>query len=139
MSGKSYRNRIVTSILAILLLFQGLSGIAGGALLVIDPSGGILGFPPGWLGGSPFRDYLVPGLILLIVLGVGPLAVWQGVRTRHRLAIPGALITGIALLIWIIVEIMIIGYQKDPPLQLAYGSVGAAITVLSGIALAGRR
>jgi hypothetical protein len=78
-------------------------------------------------------------LILLILLGAGPLAVLYGIRIRHRLALKGALLTGIALLIWLTVEIMIIGYQPEPPLQLIYGAVGAGITFLSGNLLKERR
>ena len=51
-------------------------------------------------------------------------------------AILGSLILGFALLIWIIVEIIIIGYQSNPSLQLIYGILGIVIlwvTNLSGV------
>ena len=41
-----------------------------------------------------------------------------------------ALVLGIALLIWITVEIFIIGYQESP-LQLIYGFVGLLILILT--------
>jgi hypothetical protein len=34
------------------------------------------------------------------------------------------------LVVWIIVEVLVIGYQTDPPLQLVYGLVGVAILAL---------
>ncbi len=43
----------------------------------------------------------------------------------------GALILGIALLIWIFVEILVIGYQADPPLQLIYGITGLLIIIFT--------
>jgi len=59
--------------LLFLLLFLGMSALVGGSGLVADPSGAAIGLPLDLLRGSPFGDYLVPGLVLLIVLGAGPL------------------------------------------------------------------
>ena len=113
------------------ILVQGLSGVAGGIGLVLDPSGQSLGIPSSWLAGSPFADYLIPGLILLVVLGIVPLAVLYGLWTRQYWGWLGALLVGLALLIWIGVEILIIGYQPQPPLQLIYGVLGVVIVVLT--------
>jgi hypothetical protein len=44
-------------------------GVGGGFGLVIDPSSEPLGIPLAWLDGSPFADYLVPGIVSLTVLG----------------------------------------------------------------------
>ena len=113
------------------LLFQGLSGIAGGIGLVGDPTGDNLGIPVSWLQGSPFDDYLVPGLILLVVLGVFPLIVTYGLWTQRSWAWPAALLVGVGLLVWIGVEILVIGYQPAPPLQLIYGLLGLVILGLA--------
>jgi hypothetical protein len=112
------------------LLFQGLSGVAGGIGLVFDPTGKNLGIPQVWLEGSPFSDFLIPGLILLLVLGVFPLVVLYGMRVHHSMSWSGAFIVSIALIIWIIVEILVIGYQPQPPLQLIYGVLGLIILFL---------
>lgn len=113
------------------VLFQGLSGIAGGIGLVGDPSGRSIGIPLNWLTGSPFADYLIPGLILLVGLGLFPLVVLYGLWTRRYWGWLGALLVGLALLVWIAVEVLIIGYQPQPPLQLIYGSLGVIIAVLA--------
>ncbi len=42
-----------------------------------------------------------------------------------------ALIVGAVLIGWVGVEILIIGYHPQPPLQLIYGSVGLLILVLA--------
>jgi hypothetical protein len=112
------------------LLFQGISGTIGGVALVMDPSGATLRIPTSWLAGSPFEDYSVPGLILLLVLGVFPLFVPYGIRTRARWAWFGSFCVGAALIVWIVMEILIIGYHARPPLQLIYGSLGMTILVL---------
>ncbi len=56
-----------------LLLFLGLSALGGGALLIISPSGKLLGgLPLSILVHSPFNDFLLPGIILFLVLGLSP-------------------------------------------------------------------
>lgn len=113
------------------MAFQGVSGVAGGIGLVFDPSGETLGIPIEWLAGSMFGDYLVPGLVLLSVLGVVPLVVTWGLWRRRPWARPSSLVVGIGLLIWIAIEVAVIGYQPDPPLQTIYGALGALIVALS--------
>lgn len=113
------------------LLFQGLSGLGGGAALVLDPSGALLQMPLDLLAGSPFRTYRIPGLILLTVLGIGPLAVLVALWQRRTWAWTGALIVSLALIIWIGVEIAMVGYHAEPPLQLIYGSLGVALLTLT--------
>jgi hypothetical protein len=113
------------------LLFQGLSGVAGGVGLVGDPSGASLGIPVRWLQGSPFADYMLPGLVLWIVLGVAPLVVAAGVWRRRAWGAGAAGLLGGALLVWIAVQIALIGYHPWPPLQLLYGGVGVALVGLA--------
>lgn len=38
---------------------------------------------------------------------------------------------GLALIVWIAVEVVIIGYQPQPPHQLIYGSLGVVIIILA--------
>jgi len=116
-------------ILMLLIIFQGLSGIVGGVGLVLDPSGKSLQLPINWLKGSPFNSYLIPGMILLVVLGVFPIIVLCGLWKQTNWSLFGAFIVGIALIIWIGVEILIIGYHPQPPLQLIYGITGLLILI----------
>ncbi len=116
-----------------LLLFQGLSGIAGGIGLVGDPSGDSLQISLSLLEDTPFNDYLIPGLILLVVLGIAPLIALYGLWKQRYWGWLGSLAIGVGLIIWIGVQILLIGYQPQPPLQLIYGVLGIAIV---GTALA---
>ena len=118
-------------LLVLALALQGLSGLAGGYGLVADPSGEALGIPFEWIEGSPFADYLIPGLVLLSVLGVGPVLAAGGVWKRTPWARAASLLVGVTLLVWIAVEIAVIGYQPRPPLQLVYGLLGLAILALA--------
>jgi len=56
-----------------LLTFLGLSAIGGGGALIISPSGKLLGgLPLSILERSPFNNFLIPGIILFVVLGLIP-------------------------------------------------------------------
>mgnify|MGYP006283868997 FL=1 len=122
----------VAIFLIALMVFQGMSGVFGGAGLVIDPTGNMMRMPLRWLEGSPFGNYLVPGIILLLVLGVFPLVVSWYLRKPSRNAWLGALITAGGLLVWLAVQVSIIGYQPRPPLQLIY-AVEALLILASAL------
>ncbi|MBI5544293.1 MAG: hypothetical protein HY901_10415 [Deltaproteobacteria bacterium] len=47
-------------------------------MMIVDPTGGLLQMPLSTLRGSIFGDFLIPGLILFVVLGLGALAVGAG-------------------------------------------------------------
>jgi hypothetical protein len=113
------------------LAFQGLSGLAGGLGLIVDPSGAMIGLPAAWLEGSVFSDYLIPGLILVSVLGMVPSFVLWGLWAGRSWSRAAALWVGIALIAWIVVEVIVVGYQPAPPLQLTYGALGAIIIGLT--------
>lgn len=113
--------------LTLLVGLQGLSGLVGGIGLTLDPSGQSLGLPLIWLERSPFSDYLVPGVILLVVLGVLPLIVVYGLWGGRPWAWVGSAFVGVALVGWLLVEIAVIGYHADPPLQLVYGVLAGLI------------
>jgi hypothetical protein len=113
------------------MLFQGLSGLFGGGALVASPDGAILDLPLGLLEGTPFDSFMVPGLILLIVLGVAPAVVAWGLWRRRAWSWYGSVLLGTALVIWITVQILMIGYENDPPLQAIYGALGILMLGLS--------
>jgi hypothetical protein len=67
MTAKASRNTLLW-----LLALLGLGAVGGGGLLTAAPSGRLLGMPLSMLAGSPFPDFLVPGIVLFTVLGVVP-------------------------------------------------------------------
>lgn len=110
--------------LIVLVFFQGVSGLYGGSMLIIDSTGQSLELPLNLLNDTPFDDYLMPGTILLLILGVFPTIVAYGLWRRYTWAWTGALIVSLALIIWIGVQISMIGYRAQPPLQAIYGALG---------------
>ena len=130
MMTKKQARPISVYLLMAALLVQGLSGVAGGIGLVFDPTGGNIQIPVSWLEGSPFNSYFIPGLILLFALGLFPLIVLYGIWLRLSWSWMAALLVALALVVWIFLEILIIGYHSRPPLQLIYGLLGIAMLVL---------
>jgi hypothetical protein len=113
----------------VLEVLLSIGALGGGLVLILAPRGEIMPLPLSALAGSPFDTYLGPGLILFSVLGLGPLVAARLAWLRNPFAPVAAFIVGVALLIWVAVEIAIIGYSNEPPLQAIYLTLGAAITV----------
>jgi len=126
----SKKRPLAVVVLLALLAFQGLSGVYGGVGLILDPTGVSLQIPQAWLEGTPFADYSIPGWILLVVLGLLPLFVFYLLLKRRPYCWFATGLVGVALVIWIGVEILMIGYQAQPPLQLIYGTVGVVMLIL---------
>lgn len=103
------RNLGVAGWLAVLgLVVLGIGAFAGGAFLVARPDGSGMGFQTSILAGSPFPDFLVPGLILGGLFGVGSLVVAVAAIRRARIAPFLAFAIGCGQMIWIVVQIGII-------------------------------
>jgi hypothetical protein len=89
-----------------LLAFGALNAFAGG----YNGLSGAQGVPTEWLQGSPFSDYYIPSLILIVVVGgtlfLGALAVF----VRFRITRVAAFGAGTVVLVWLVVQVAIIGY-----------------------------
>ena len=70
---KLMKIKITRNIFLILLGFLGLGAIGGGIVLIISPTGEMLGIPLAEFKNIPFNSYLIPGIILFSVLGIIPL------------------------------------------------------------------
>lgn len=67
------KSTVARNVLIILLLVLGLGALGGGSLLILSPSGKLLGgLPLSILDNSPFSDFFIPGIILFLVLGLTP-------------------------------------------------------------------
>lgn len=63
---------IARNILLILLALLGIGALCGGGVLIISPSGQLIGMPLSMLDNSPFPNFLIPGIVLFSVLGLLP-------------------------------------------------------------------
>lgn len=98
--------------------------VPAGLLMIIRPSGSLMSMPVSMLDGSPFRDFLWPGVILLVANGIVPLAVAWGAWRRKAWAPEGHVAVGVVLIGWIVVELLMIDYHW---LQAAYLGLGIVI------------
>jgi hypothetical protein len=112
------KGKWLVKILGFLQGFIVFSAFAGGAGFVFDPSGKAIGMTIDMLEKSPFVNFLIPGLILLIVLGVGNLLATILTFKRHHFSGSMAILLGIVLVIWICVQVYWIGLGSF--LQLLY-------------------
>jgi glucose dehydrogenase len=89
-------------------VFTAIGAMPVGLMFLIDPTGGLIRMQPGWIEGTVFGSYFVPGLYLLFVNGLGMLVAALLTVRRHPTApwLTGAL--GVGLIIWILVEILVL-------------------------------
>lgn len=105
----------------------GMGALAGGIALMSKPDGSVMHFDVAILSGSPFADFLVPGLILGGLFGIGSLVVAILGLRRVRLAPFLAFAIGCGQMIWIVVELAIIGEFSF--LHPTFFGVGLAIAI----------
>jgi hypothetical protein len=116
-----------------LVLVEGLVGITAvrGGYSLIATNG--LGMPIEFLQSSPFESFLIPGLILLFIVGgsnlIAALLIWR----RSKYALEASAVAGFGLLIWIVVEQYIIAHPHV--LQLIYFALGTLILIFTMLLL----
>lgn len=107
--------------LIFLLGFLGLGAIGGGGVLIISPSGELIGMPLSVIQYSSFDNFLIPGIILFTLLGIMPLLLIYGLIKKPKWRLPEffnvfndiywawsySVYTGFALIIWIQTEMII--------------------------------
>ncbi|MFN8299318.1 MAG: hypothetical protein U0T75_09445 [Chitinophagales bacterium] len=129
--------------LLFLVAFQAVGALYGGLALVTAPDGSILQMPLSWLENSPFPDFLIPGIVLGLVLGLFPLLLlpalwfkpnwkWPNVlnlyKQRHW-AITYALYLGVMMVAWINFQLLFV--QRYFWLQPVIALIGLLIIIFS--------
>jgi len=94
--------------MGVLQAFIGLGAIGGGLMFIIDPSGNAMELPVDMLQGSPFPDFLIPGLFLFTVNGLGSIVGAGLSLARSRYAPEAGVLLGAILVAWIIIQVAII-------------------------------
>ncbi|MEZ4516650.1 MAG: hypothetical protein R3C44_07360 [Chloroflexota bacterium] len=116
------KSNTVKWLLGILQVFIGIGAVPVGLMMIIDPSGPL---PIEMLEGSPFPNFLIPGIVLFSINGVGSLI--GAVLTFRQHAYAGLVAIGLGafLMVWIVMQVWWLG----PPihwLQVLYFVLGAA-------------
>jgi hypothetical protein len=84
--------------------------VAGGLGLIFEPSGADVGIPLELLENSPFSSYLIPGMVLFTINGLGSLVGAAASFTRYRYAGESAMALGVFLVAWIILQVYWIAF-----------------------------
>lgn len=110
-------------------LFVGVMAVPVGLVMALEPNGSPLGIPHEWVADSVFGSFLVPGLFLLLVNGVGQLvaAALAVMRTPWAPWLMGAL--GVVLMAWILVQVVIIPLSVLQPIIFAIGLLEVLIAL----------
>lgn len=130
-------------VLAFLMVFMGLMGILGGGLLAMRPDGSLMKIPVSDLAPTIFPDFLIPGLMLLIIIGILPMLLTYALFARPNSNIlkklnlysdmdwpwAWAVYYGFVVILWIVIEITLIGYHTV--VQSAVSVWGVAIVALA--------
>lgn len=110
------------NLLTALLLFLSLGALFGGGAFILFPEG-FMDMPmEQMLANSPFKNFLIPSLILFTVLGISPLLVVWGLMSKKEVKIFEAInifpdmhwawsfsiYIGFALIIWIFTQVYIL-------------------------------
>ncbi len=121
-------------------VFLGLGGIGGGLFMIIDPSGQLMGLPSDLLEPLFISSFILPGLFLILVMGILPLLTAYGFwkypdwkilsRLNPFSKYPWywvlSLTLGILLIGWILFQLILWGSPIF--IQTLYLIVGAAVT-----------
>ena len=126
--GRIDRPRYAWIAVAIQLLVA-VAAIPVGIQMIADAEGAPLGLPQEWIDATPFGSYLIPGIALLLMNGVGQLVAAGSAIARHALApwLTGAL--GLGLMIWIGVQVVSMPYHPLQPILFTAGIVEGLVAL----------
>ncbi len=116
-----------------------LGGLMGGVSFIADPTGASLGAKLSWLDRTPVNDFAVPGWFLLLVYGIGGLAVMAGLIWKvspgplsrfdryagYHWAWAASILLGGVLVLWIVYELIVM--PETTWLQPALIAIGLVI------------
>ena len=105
MESSPKKKKALATGLGVLQVFIGLGAVVGGLALVLEPSGSNIGVPHEMLKSTPFSTFLVPGIVLLIVNGIGSLIGAIASIKRYGCAGGIAIALGLFLAAWILLQV----------------------------------
>jgi hypothetical protein len=115
-------------LLFILLAFVAFTACICGVIMIGDPQGHILNIPLFLLKTTPFKDFFIPGCILLVTGIINSIAAY-GVLLQKKYLFVWSFFAGIINCGWIIVQMIMI--QMLFGIQFLYLGIGIAIMILS--------
>lgn len=124
-------------VVVVLLLFNGIGALYGGYNFITDPSGGKMQIPLSYLEHSPFKDYLIPGIVLFCVNGLLSMLTIAAIILKLSVYPLLVMLQGLLLGGWIVVQ-MILLQIFFAPLHLPFLLIGLVLLVFGYKLLIGK-
>ena len=122
--------KLVYRVLFALHAFVGIGAIFGGLAAILNPKAP-LGVPVESLRNSPFSDYLIPGIILFTIIGLGNIISALAIPFKSRFQGYISSVFSGALVIWIVVQCVMLNDVHF--LHILYFAIGVIESALSMI------
>ncbi len=116
----------------LLLLFNGIGALYGSFKFITDPSGASLGMTLSLLEHSPFINYLIPGIILLIANGILSFVVIALILFKTNFYSLAIIAEGCILFGWITIQVIML--RTVASLHIILWTF-AVLLILSGVVL----
>jgi hypothetical protein len=130
-------------LLIILLAFLSIGASCGGIAFIIRPDGSLFQMPVEILANSPFKNFLIPAIILLAVFGIFPVFVIYALIKKpvnkflnrlnlvhdYHFAWTFTVYTGVELITWINIQTLIL--NRVDILHTIYSSLGLLIICIA--------
>ena len=91
-----------------LLIFNGTGALYGGSSLIAYPDGSGMQLSLSLLAHTPFHDYLIPGIVLLVSNGLYSIAVLATTIKQGQYYYLYIVSQGVILMGWLIIQVMLI-------------------------------
>ncbi len=124
--------KVVHRSLFTLHVFVGIGAIFGGLAAILNPEQP-LGASVEMLKNSPFKNFLIPGIILFTIIGLGNICAAMGICFKSKFQGYSSSVVSLALAIWIIVQCLIISSIHF--LHIIFFIIGLIKIILSTIVL----
>lgn len=124
-------NRLIKIVSVVMLLFNGIGAFYGGLGLITDPTGDKIQLAQHYLNNTPFSNYLIPGIILLVVNGVFSFITIGSIILKYNKFYIFLIIQGILLTGWLAVQLILIR-TFYAPMHIPLISIGILL-IISGI------
>jgi len=110
--------------------FIAFTAISGGTAILT----GLDQFPMEWLEGTPFDNYMLPALILLVVVGGTSLAAAAAMFAKHEVGAITSMVAGLVMSGFIVGEVILLNRVEPAPdfMEVFYFALGL---ILFGLAV----
>jgi hypothetical protein len=106
-----------------------LTAIIGGGMMLATPDGSSLQLSHLLISGTSFKNFAIPGFVLLVIIGGSNLIATFTLMQRHNKAFTFSLATDLLVIGWIIIQMILTGITSR--LHFFYLSAGIIILLIS--------